>query len=54
MNEVVQVIKKLNTVVEVVAQGPQGPIGPDGSSQVDGGAPDSIYGGTIPIDGGTP
>lgn len=35
--------------------GPQGPPGAGGGSgNIDGGEPDSIYGGTTPVDGGAP
>lgn len=41
----------------ITATGPSGvpgPSGTPGSSIIDGGAPDSIYSGTTPIDGGGP
>ena len=40
-------------VTRVISIGVPGPPG-SGSANIDGGAPDSIYGGTTAIDGGTP
>ena len=43
-------------VIRVDSVGATGPAGPPGTSfgNIDGGAPDSVYGGTNPSDGGGP
>jgi hypothetical protein len=55
------VIEKIieKVIVEKPVRGPMGPVGPQGEKgdtvfliNIDGGSPDEVYGGTVPIDGG--